>query len=150
VATEQAGILLVFGSPGHGKSKLSEALETKHGFYRIDVDAVYVRFIRGHYPSLCPPNIEQVIMSHYDDVFSRQDAHRRHWHTHFLEQIVAAAVKHPRVVVEGYLLGDCRTSFDRALTDQGHEVHHIRAEWHTYTEVGPGLTMEEVAGLCRA
>jgi len=144
-----AGILLVFGWPGHGKTTLAKTLDADYGFHRIDVDAVYVQFIRAHYPSICPPKIDQVIMGHYDDGFSRHDAYRRHWHEHFLQQIGAAAALHPKVVVEGYLLHDCRTSFDRALTEQGHEVHHIRAESHTYTEVGSGLTVHEVAALLK-
>jgi AAA domain len=140
-----ARIILVFGWPGHGKSTLSKTLAAAHGFHRLDVDAIYVQFVRTQYQQSCPPNIDQVILGHYDDFFSKDDTRRRGWHEHFLGQIVTAADQHRSIVVEGYLLGDCRTAFDRTLTAQGHRVLHIRAEWHTYTDVGPGLTMQEVA-----
>jgi len=52
-----------------------------------------------------------------------------------------------KIVVEGYLLYDCRASLHRSLSDAGHDVHHIRAEQQTYAEVEQGLTIEDVAKL---
>jgi predicted kinase len=46
-----AGIILVFGSPGSGKTPLAGNLEASYGFGRIEVDSVYVQFVRAKYPS---------------------------------------------------------------------------------------------------
>ena len=140
-------IILVFGWPGSGKSTLARGLAERHGFHALDVDSTYVAFIKTNYAQSCPPNIAEVILQHYDYGFRADEARRRTWHQHFLGQIQSAAEQHQSVVVEGYLLGDCRTAFHESLTAQGHVVRHIRAESHTYTEIGPGLTIQQVAAL---
>jgi hypothetical protein len=52
------------------------------------------------------------------------------------------------VVVEGYLLYDCRTTFDRQLTAKHHRVCHMLADHGTYSQVeSRPLTIEQVAQL---
>jgi predicted kinase len=142
-----AAIILAFGWPGNGKTTLATTLQAEHGFHRVDVDAVYVEFIQTHYPHVCPPDIGQIILQHYEQGFGREAARRSHWHSHLLAVIAAAAGQYPKVVADGYLLGHCRTTFQPVLAAAGHQVTHIRAEWHTYTQVGPGLTIADVNTL---
>jgi hypothetical protein len=50
--------------------------------------------------------------------------------------------------VEGYLLYDCRTTFDRQLTAKHHRVCHMLADHGTYSQVESWpLTIEQVAQL---
>jgi len=140
--------ILVFGWPNSGKSELAKKLDA-HGFLRIPVDKVYVDFVHDHYPDEAPPDLDETILQHYDEEFSLDVGRRHHWHGHLLQQIeeAAATADPPKIVVEGCLLGDCRTLLHLHLTSQGHSVIHVRAEQHTYTRVDEGLTIEEVAAL---
>jgi hypothetical protein len=52
------------------------------------------------------------------------------------------------VGVEGYLLYDCRATFDQQLTAKHHRVCHMLADHGTYSQVGSRpLTIEQVAQL---
>jgi hypothetical protein len=115
-----ASILLVFGAPDHGKSELAKKLEAQFGFYRIEVDEVYADFIEALYPPPRSLNLRHFILPHYDGGypalgcgtgFSQDVGRRNHWHHHLLQQIEEAAARHPKVVVEGYLLRTAAPSY---------------------------------------
>jgi hypothetical protein len=146
-----AHIVFVFGWPGQGKSTLAKTLVDEAAFRRVDVDDLYVRFIRTEFPQAATADLEQQILGHYDRTFSRDETQRRAWHDHFLAVIVAAAADYAEVVVDGYLLWDCRTAFDGALTKAGHRVLHLRADSFRYTQVAPvDLTAKAVVAALKS
>jgi hypothetical protein len=66
-----------------------------------------------------------------------------------LNEIINASDVHKDVVVEGYLLKDCRDKFEVALKEQGRQVFQIRMEGYGAVLEQPRLTVKEIAALGR-
>jgi hypothetical protein len=141
-------VILLSGNPNNGKSHLTKALHEQHGFHKIETDDVYVQYVRAFQPNFYLPVLGQVILQHYDYIFSGVPALVEQWHTHLLGLIVQASNEHPNIVVEGYLLRDCKDWFALTLREQGRQVFLVRMENRVpVLEQSAGLTVTEVASL---
>ena len=150
IRSAMASIVLVYGWPNSGTSALAATLKA-NGFHLIAVDHIYIDFIEAEFPDSAGAYLSRNIRAHYEGGLGQQSSHgmgfrhneaQRHcWHGHLLHQIEAAVANHSQVVVEGYLLRDCRTLLHLHLTSQRHSVVHVRAEQQSDTEVDPGLRL---------
>ena len=146
-----ARVLLVFGPPGHGKTTLAEKLRIEHAFHRMSADDVYVEFVRAYFPTFYFAELRNCILQHYDFIFRLDPARRQAWCQHLLNGIILAASNHPKVVVDGYQLYDCKDAIETVLKEASHQVFQLKVEDFGATEVyqglQPRLTAAEIAGL---
>jgi hypothetical protein len=119
-------VILVFGNPNNGKSTLIDTLRGEHGFHSIAVDGVYVDFVRTLFPRFFLPELSGCILQHYDSIFRLDSTRRQVWCQHLLNQVALASTQHPSVVVEGYLLYDCKDAIETELKKGGHRVFQIK------------------------
>ena len=68
------------------------------------------------------------------------------WHSYLLALIIECSQKHDSLVVEGYLLFDCKDTYERQLTKYRAQVFQIHAENHLYSTTAR-LSIEEIASL---
>jgi hypothetical protein len=147
-------LFLVFGDSGAGKSFLADTLEITHHFDRISVDYEYVEFIRARCPALYFEELRSYIGTQYDGIlknraFSLHQFQRdfvAEWHSHLLDRIRAGIGGCEDLVVEGYLLYDCRHEFEEQLRDSA-SVFQIHVENRQYTWRSRVLTAAQIAGL---
>jgi hypothetical protein len=105
-------VVLVFSEPGHGPCYLVEQLRDAYGYEIVYLDQVYVDFVAACYPDYHMPGLRSVAMPHYQ-ILMRHLAGTGapalasffpDWAAHAVAVVVAAARRHPRVVVEGWML----------------------------------------------
>jgi len=66
------------------------------------------------------------------------------WHSHLLDCIIARSQKHDQLVVEGYLLFDCKDDYEKALTKGSTQVFQIQAKNNLYSSIRGLLTIEQM------
>jgi hypothetical protein len=145
-------VILLFGDPQHGKSRLTDTLRSEHGFHVISVDEVYVDFVRTLFPDFYLKVLGNYILQHYESFFKHDSTRRQVWWQHLLNQIAQASAVHPSVVVEGYQLYDCKDAIETTLKQGERRVFQIKMERFGATlegyELQPQrLTPDEVAAL---
>jgi len=119
---KQSRVILIYGNPGNGKSYLAEKLEKNYGYHRIELDEVYVDFIRSQYASLDSPILRNIIAQHYNLLGAchqcgvHPDALEK-WQDHVVSIAENASQQYPLVVVEGYLLLPAIVAMQRSLGD---------------------------------
>ena len=148
-----ARVLLVFGEHLSGKSTLSNKLKMHH-FDVISVDDVYVKWVESHCPSLYFDDLGKYIYHHYHFILAgdyTRSIFRRdllaEWHEHLLAHIIESSQTHESLVVEGYLLFDCKDHFEIELTKQSVQVFQIDVEDRLYFSDSQPLTIDEIALL---
>jgi hypothetical protein len=153
-------LFLVYGMPGAGKTYMVKTLEEHHAFRRLSVDEAYVEHVRSDWPNLYFPALDDFIQPHYhlmlrcrpycESRFGRDFVDV--WHSYLLSAIRslldADAVN---LVVEGYLLYDCREDIEAALRDRA-QVFQILADdksyfWHKSRWRRNRLSIEDIAAL---
>jgi uridine kinase len=103
-------VVLIFGDPGSGKSHLARWLRDKHAYHLIELDDVYVNFVRDCYPDLYLRALNHVIAQHFETILARCDAGGitpgavAAWREHVASLAEAACGQYQHVSVEGYLL----------------------------------------------
>lgn len=116
-------VVLIYGNPGNGKSHLAEKLEKNYGYHRIELDEVYVKFIRSQYASLDSPKLREVILQHYEYILTPCDrlevypGAMEKWRDHVVSITEDASHQHALIVVEGYLLLPAIVAVQRRLGD---------------------------------
>jgi hypothetical protein len=141
-------VILLYGNPQNGKSTLADRLRDEHGFHKISVDGEYVDFITSVHSAVSFELLGHFIAQHYQTIFSRTPSENvRGWHQHLLQTILAASTQHDAVVVEGFLLYDCKDQLEVALKEHSIRVFQIKAEAFGYVMEHPRLTAQDVAGL---
>jgi broad-specificity NMP kinase len=140
-----ARIILIFGNPGNGKTTLANRLRAEHGFEVMSVDCLYVEFIKSHYSMLYFDDLSLYIDNHYNEVLKSHDERVRNWHEHLFKNIVALSRRCDRLVVEGYLLFDCKDDYENRLTERSIRVVQVHAEGHSYST--RSLSVEQIAWL---
>jgi cytidylate kinase len=144
-------VILIHGYPGNGKTTVGKKLQSDHGCHLIEADDAYVGFVKERCGPLYLRELSQVIYQHYNHIFrSFGEDLVLSWHDHLLNQIIQASDAHNDVVVEGYLLKDCRNKFEVALKEQGRQVFQIRMEGFGPVLEQPRLTVKEIAALGRS
>jgi hypothetical protein len=143
-------VILISGYPDQGKSFLGEALRNQHGFHLIQIDGIYVQFIRNACLAVNFPAVSQFIYQHYNQIFVNVQGGITAWHKHLFDEIIQASEKHRDLAVEGYLLKDCKDQFEIDLKEQGRQVFQIRMQGRVATLESPRLTAGEVADLGKA
>jgi hypothetical protein len=150
-----ACILLVSGKHLSGKSTLAEQLRTTHGFEVVSVDEVYVEWVKSECPSLYFDDLQKYIHHHYHyilvDEYTKDVLGRdliAEWHRHLLGVIFNRSQQHERLVVEGYLLFDCKDQYEVELTEQSMQVFQIHVENDRYFLIRVRtVAIDEIASL---
>ena len=140
-----ARIFLLYGAPNHGKSTLAAKLKTDFGFDVIETDDAYVQFIKTRFPRIYFDDLHLYIAQHYHYVLGCHADRVREWHEHLLGEIDKRAADCDQLVVEGYLLGDCKDAYEAKLTANGNQVAQIHAEKRSYWTRASGI--EQIAAL---
>jgi hypothetical protein len=131
-------ILFVGGDPGHGKSYLAKQLQDRHSFFVLSLDHAYVAFIKAFCPMLYFDAIGLYVGPHYDNILRHRDYAKSHfgkdfvaeWHTYLENRIDGFSARHPKLVVEGYVLHDAMPLESRI--GQRHRAVHISVRSRQY------------------
>jgi hypothetical protein len=100
------------------------------------------------HPLVFLPLLGQFIAQHYQTIFTRTGSENvQGWHQHLLQTIAVESAQHDSVVVEGFLLFDCKDQLEVALKEQSIHVFQVRAEGFGYILEEPRLTANDVAEL---
>lgn len=153
-------IFLIYGNPGSGKSTLAKNIkghDIKSGqsFELISVDQCYVDFIANEFPALNWEALNEFIAPHYARLKQwRLQFHKGFgrdpidtWHQHLLDFIKAKSKLYDNVVVEGYLLGDCKDEFEKQLSDNTRKIIQVQAKEQKYFIGNSALTLQEILKL---
>jgi hypothetical protein len=141
-----ARVLLLFGNPGNGKSPLAVRLKADHGFEVISVDDVYVEWVKSQHRNLYFPELHAHILQHYHSILGSHPGFVNQWHAYLLALTLERSHEHDRLVVEGYLLFDCKDAYEQELTRRSVQVFQIEAEKYLYSS-SPKLSVEQIASL---
>ena len=118
---EQRRVVLIFGESHHGKSYLAKHLHVNYGYHLVELDGVYVEFVRSQYPDLYLPALGQVIAQHFNMILVPCDRAGitpgaiAAWPDHVASLVEAASREHHLVSVEGYLLSHALTAVQERL-----------------------------------
>jgi hypothetical protein len=130
-------VFLVFGEHGSGKTtKVAAPLKAAHHFEVVSVDKVYVEWVKSQCPSLYFEDLSKYIFQHYNsiligdytvEVFKGRNVVAE-WHAHLLDHIIEQSQQHNSLVVEGYLLFDCKDAYTIELAKLPVQVFQIPVE----------------------
>jgi hypothetical protein len=147
-------IVLIHGLPGSGKSHLAGQLKAGHDFQTLSLDEAYVSFVRDQCPELYFDLLRWYIGSHYDFIVRNREYSKHwfrrdyvdEWHEYLLGQIRQLRSASNRLAVEGYLLYDCKDSFQVELASDV-RVIQIEVSNRTYKLGTTLVTADEIAAL---
>src|SRR5258708_27331460 len=105
-------VVLIHGESGSGKSPLAQKLKAGYGFEVLELDKLYVCFIKTMCPDLYFNFLSKAISNHYlyilpQSMWKINDvAHNlvEEWHQHLLNTVIDESARHDALVVEGWLL----------------------------------------------
>jgi hypothetical protein len=137
-----ASVALISGMPGQGKSFLAGKLAAA-GFEPVSVDHEYVQFVRTECPQIYFDNLNRHTFLHFLILQNDSPSNQERWRDHLLAVIREKTRMHPRVAIEGWLLGHYE-DFTLELRDEGHHVYEIEAHQPRYRLEGQMLTADQV------
>jgi hypothetical protein len=91
--------------------------------------------------------LRHYILQHYEAIFRHEPQRLARWHDHLLSKIVETSANHDAVLVEGYLLYDCKDKFSEVLEEQSIRSFRIKAEPFRYVLEHELVSVEEIAAL---
>lgn len=144
-------VVLVSGQPRQGKSHLALRLRDEHSFEYLGVDEEYIQFIESECSFLYFDALSKHIAAFYHSIFSQpyysEERFGRdlvsEWHSYLLSRIKELTARYNKVVVEGYLLFDCKEAFQAEL-NSGAEVRLVEVQNRTYSLNGLPVTLEDI------
>jgi len=150
-------VLLIHGDPGNGKSTLAKILKDQYFFNTVPVDDVYVDFILNKFHSLHFEALNRYIAPHYFWIreyheYIRKDLGRDpidDWHEHLLTTIKELSNLYDDLVVEGFLLYDCKDQIENALP-KGVKTFQVYVKDREYTVQDKIVVPEQIAALGKA
>jgi hypothetical protein len=147
-------LFLIHGLPHQGKTFLASRLRAQFSCEYISVDRAYLKFIRERCPELDFKLLEKYIGVHYDHIllpeqYSVAVCGRNfvsEWRSYLLK-VISRAVRRPRdVVVEGYLLRDCKERICGRF-EKERRVILLEVAKRQYFLAGTRLELEDLAKL---
>ena len=144
-------VVLVSGQPRQGKSHLAMRLRNEHSFEYLGVDEEYIQFIESECSFLYFDALSRHIATFYYRLFSQpyysEERFGRdlvsEWHSYLLSRIKGLTARYNKVVVEGYLLFDCKEAFQAEL-NSGAEVRLVEVKNRSYSLNGLPVTLEDI------
>jgi hypothetical protein len=107
---------------------------------------VYVDWVKSQQPNLYLPELRLHIAQHYHSILASHPDLVAQWRDYLLALIIERSQQYDRLVVEGYLLADCRDAYEQELTKRSVQVFHIHAVNYSYSTTRR-LTDEQIASL---
>jgi hypothetical protein len=150
-------VVLVSGQPRQGKSYLAMRLRDEHSFEYLGVDEEYIQFIESECSFLYFDALSRHIAHFYHSSFSQpyysEERFGRdqvsEWHSYLLSRIKELTARYNKVVVEGYLLFDCKDTFQIDLRSDA-EVRLVEVKNRSYSLNGLPVTLEDIVSRKRA
>lgn len=149
-------LVWVTGDPGSGKSCLANKLHRDYSFScPLSVDSVYLRFVKEMCPALYFKALHKYIGPHYEHILASKQSSKffygrnfvDEWRNYLYEQIEKKVEKNAKVVVEGYLLKDCKGLRKKLELELPGHVFDIKAKDCLYYYQGEEYKVDRIARL---